>query len=75
MTEALKSCPFCGAPGGVFGSGVRGVYIACEGSDCAVDPATKYFNTLDEAIAAWNRRTNGLDEAALDIIKRKIWGV
>ncbi len=63
MTE-LKPCPFCGRkPTKVRQHQVAGmgrIYysIGCvaPNSSCAVKPHTRFFNSEEVAIEAWNRR-------------------
>ena len=50
MTEKLKPCPFCGGEAEVEGE--RIFWVSCQ--KCWVE--TSSFNTLEEAIEAWNRR-------------------
>ena len=66
MSERLKACPFCGAHDPTVGEPAGddpgyewlGVHVHCEGC-----PANIYgFPTLDEAIAAWNRRAEVSDD-------------
>lgn len=52
MAEKLKPCPFCGAPAEQPKPYRR---IECSNPDCGPMPVVR-GNTLDEAIAAWNRR-------------------
>ncbi len=52
----LKPCPFCGGPAGLWRAHAdRPAWIACDGA-CVV-LVTRECKTDDEAIAAWNRRT------------------
>lgn len=52
MTDTLKPCPFCGSEelSTEDAALVSAVYCSCEAM-------MGYFDNLDEAIAAWNRRT------------------
>ncbi len=56
--KKLLPCPFCGGEGymlhGAFNKDLSSVI--CKG--CAVE--TRIYRTPDEAIAAWNRRTNAI---------------
>ena len=53
---ALKPCPFCGGPAELWQwREGRPAWIACVG-ECVVLVSREY-KTDDEAIAAWNRRT------------------
>lgn len=55
MTTELKPCSLCGweatsvEPNGIFPA-----YVVCENPDCWF--TAWGYNTVDEAIAAWNRR-------------------
>lgn len=52
MNEKLKSCPFCGGRAELFGNeDSKGFYVKCLHCE-AVD----VFHSLEEAIAAWNKR-------------------
>ena len=59
--DALKACPFCGSNGKLdlsdFGSAM--VYCSAESIsvDCPVNPETGFHDTQEQAIAAWNTRT------------------
>lgn len=65
MSE-LKPCPFCGSAAGVYtdmyedfdGTMLYDHYVRCKRASCPVQPSTKPAETIDEAIEAWNRRTN-----------------
>ena len=52
MTEKLKPCPFCGGKAEALG-GVNTHWISCV--DCITESAA--YDTLEEAVKAWNRRT------------------
>ena len=54
MSEALKSCPFCGSPAELR----QGHLILCmneEENGCLVDPLVQSL-TDEETVAAWNTR-------------------
>lgn len=56
MSEELKPCPFCGADAVVeHGDASYWVSPCCPGS-CTVELETSWFDTREEAIAAWNTR-------------------
>lgn len=63
MSENLKSCPFCGSGDvDVFDAGGEPYgcsqpYVHC--NNCNAD--SKMCDSLDEAIAAWNRRAIDVD--------------
>ena len=50
--EELKPCPFCGGEAEDFGVDV--FWVTCK--NCHI--GTESFDTLQEAIEAWNRRAN-----------------
>lgn len=53
----IKKCPFCGSNAEVKRGGHGGYYIRCSDySECFC--STYIFNTLDEAIRRWNRRSD-----------------
>lgn len=61
MSEQLKRCPFCGAPGQIGRSGERGmVHVGCMEDDpdiCLYHPMIiTTEGDIPNAIAAWNRR-------------------
>lgn len=69
MTQELKPCPFCGAPG-KLDSGEMECWMAyCgQGEDnivgCPTLPETGFFDSRDEAVAAWNRRAAQPEEGS-----------
>lgn len=55
--SAIKKCPFCGNHAEIKRGGHGGYYIRCSDySECFC--STFIFNTLDEAMRAWNRRSD-----------------
>lgn len=60
----IKPCPWCGHVAGVYTDGwedndrtlVYGHFVKCKNTRCHVKPCTVYFDTIDQAIEAWNRR-------------------
>ena len=58
MTK-LKPCPFCGSKpisgNYYYGRHIRYI-IGCSNTRCKVFPNTRYHDTPEEAIEAWNRR-------------------
>lgn len=57
MPADIKRCPFCGAPAVVYGwDEPEGKYSAsCLNDECGV--FTAFYNTCEEAMRVWNRRT------------------
>ena len=63
MTDSkyLKSCPFCGSRVNTTWNTKYGWQICCENERCFLHEDViffKAFNTEEEAIEAWNRRSN-----------------
>ena len=60
----LKNCPFCGGKAEFGEVGINGFpkynkyFIRCENENCAIQPSTKCFDNVNEAINIWNRRVN-----------------
>ena len=57
MSEELKPCPFCGGEAKVWHCSdldIRNYLVICE--DCGA--CTKYTDSEDLCIEAWNRRVN-----------------
>ena len=52
MTE-LKPCPFCGGEASMYIAYDDGYYVCCDECGCGLP----VYNTEEEAIEAWNRRT------------------
>ena len=50
----LKPCPFCGSDDVVVEETYTSGYVRCR--DCGAEGGFRYSH--DEAVAAWNRRTN-----------------
>ncbi len=55
MSEELKPCPFCGGKA-ILDSHGRYVYCTNQHSNCDIRPHTKFYDTPDEAVQAWNKR-------------------
>ena len=69
MTDKLKPCPFCGSSTNVekFKDTFNRIKfgIECYYPDCAIQPFTAWYADEQEAIEAWNTRTQkerGVDE-------------
>lgn len=65
MSEALKSCPFCGSPAELR----QGHLILCmneEENGCLVDPLVQSL-TDEETVAAWNTRP--VEDALVEALK------
>lgn len=55
----MKPCPFCGATPEPFVTRLtKWISIQCMNDDCGVRPYTRYRETMDEAVALWNKRTD-----------------
>jgi endogenous inhibitor of DNA gyrase (YacG/DUF329 family) len=51
-----KPCPFCGTPSRVFWLSKNRVRIYCAAKTCEIEVRTIFYETLDEAMDAWNTR-------------------
>ena len=66
MHDKPKACPWCGKRGRVrfkWKSKERSImfHVGCENALCPIRPSTPYvFASEEDAVAAWNRRTNGI---------------
>lgn len=67
MNEKIKPCPFCGTvgevshyDGGWFGDDIW--IAACPNDMCVVAPWTDPFDTMEDAVTAWNTRTECTSE-------------
>lgn len=58
MNNLLKSCPFCGAEGDINYNYDKKFAPYCINDDCFLNELDHGFETEQEAIEAWNRRTN-----------------
>lgn len=58
MGEELKKCPFCGSNDVLIVKAIdfRQTRIACNNTKGGCGASTDYFDTKEQAIAAWNRR-------------------
>jgi len=54
-TVALEPCPFCGGEGVKRRTGQHSYCVRCENDGCGLAPAVT-ASSIDQAIAAWNRR-------------------
>ena len=53
----LKPCPFCGSKAITLTSVYSDLHqVGCSNLSCKVLPQTWDYDTLEEAIEAWNRR-------------------
>lgn len=50
-----KPCPFCGSNASLL-SGTEDHEVVCSNPDCAAALIARSFASMEEAIAAWNRR-------------------
>lgn len=55
--EELKPCPFCGSSASLH-SGTEDHEIVCSNPDCDAAFIARSFSSIEEAIAAWNRRVS-----------------
>jgi hypothetical protein len=59
LVEEPLPCPWCGTNGVTlkadYGSGSE-FMVRCANDGCVPFPSTKFFDTEEEAIAAWNKR-------------------
>ena len=55
--EELRSCPFCGEEA-FCGHDAQGWAVLCPSMQCDVSPTTTYHDSEEQAIAAWNTRTD-----------------
>lgn len=68
QAEALASyreptpaaCPFCGGRPDVVAINKEKWVVSCHSDTCAVNPETEAFDTIEEAVSAWNHRVGGL---------------
>lgn len=56
--DELKPCPFCGAEGDINYNYDKKFAPYCINEDCFLNELNHGFETEQEAIEAWNRRTN-----------------
>ena len=56
--DDLKPCPFCGAEGDITYNYDKKFSPYCINDDCFLNELNYGFETEQEAIEAWNRRTN-----------------
>ena len=59
MKAYCKTCPFCGAPPILFQAHLtHNISVQCMNEACGVKPYTRYCETADDAIRAWNTRAD-----------------
>ena len=58
MNDLLKPCQFCGAEGDITYNYYKKFDPYCTNDDCFLNKLEYWFETEQEAIEAWNRRTN-----------------
>ena len=60
MGAKLKPCPFCGSEADAFHNTKFGWQVSCENDDCFMNQIIvhDFFSFEEEAIRAWNRRTD-----------------
>lgn len=54
------ACPFCGGRPDVVAINKERWVVVCHSDTCAVNPETDAFDTIEEAVSAWNHRAGGL---------------
>lgn len=54
------ACPFCGGRPDVVAINKERWVVACHCDTCAVNPETDTFDTIEEAVSAWNHRAGDL---------------
>lgn len=55
-----RDCPFCGGRPDVVAINKEKWVVTCHSDTCAVNPETEAFDTIEEAVSAWNHRVGGL---------------
>lgn len=58
MTNNLKPCPFCGAAANIGFDFKHDYVVFCTNEFCMLNELEYGFDSEEEAIEAWNRRTN-----------------
>lgn len=61
MIDNLKSCPFCGAAANITFNFKHDYVVFCTNEDCFLNELEYGFDSEEEAIEAWNRRTNDVE--------------
>lgn len=56
--DELKPCPFCGCKARVLTTSDFYYEVLCLNLECKINPATRFYKKEEEAIEAWNRRTD-----------------
>lgn len=54
------ACPFCGGRPDVVAINKEKWVVTCHSDICAVNPETDAFDTIEEAVSAWNHRAGDL---------------
>ena len=68
MSEALKSCPFCGIEADVaHANDLSYFYAYCANEDCEIQPEGGMRDTEKDAVAAWNTRP--VEDALVEALK------
>ena len=69
--KPLRACPFCGGKAKVYQAGFNVWKVMCDKLNCGT--LVNDWNTPEEAIAAWNKRTISEEElqTALKAFQRK----
>ena len=69
MTDLLP-CPFCGGDGEILKDLDSDACVSCQGCDLVID----YHRSEQEAVDAWNRRTDTTRVAELEAEVRRLQG-
>lgn len=72
MNDLLKSCPFCGAEGDITYNYDKKFAPYCTNDDCFLNTLDYGFETEQEAIDAWNRRTNDAEVHSSACINQEV---
>lgn len=56
--DDLKACPFCGSAANIRFDFKHDYVVFCTNDDCMLNELEYGFDSEEEAIETWNRRTN-----------------
>ena len=59
MSKKLNPCPFCGGEAEIDYFDDDEWFVRCANleGDCEICPSTRFYETREEAVEAWNRRS------------------